>query len=143
MSLPLSIKGKLELRGKPPHPPVRMEPRFIRRGRIPRVTKLLALAHRFQQLLRDGTVKDYAELARLGRVTRARITQIMNLLNLAPEIQEEILFLPPVLNGRDPITERQVRQIVAISNWQKQRRRNPISSSNSPDSLVDLSGLRL
>ena len=37
-----------------------------------------------------------AELARLGRVSRARITQIMDLLMLAPEIQEEVLHLPLV-----------------------------------------------
>jgi hypothetical protein len=44
--------------------------------------------------LRDETIRDYAELARLGRVTRARMTQIMKLLDLAPDIQEQILFLP-------------------------------------------------
>jgi hypothetical protein len=65
-------------------------------GRIPRISRLMALAIRFEQMLRDGVVADQAELARLGHVTRARMTQIMNLLSLAPEIQEEILFLPPV-----------------------------------------------
>jgi hypothetical protein len=43
-------------------------------------------------LIQQGVVKDYADLARLGQVSRARITQIMNLLNLAPDIQEPILF---------------------------------------------------
>jgi len=81
----------------------------------------MALAIRFDQLIRDGVVADYAELARLGHVTRARMTQIMNLLNLAPEIQEAILFLPPVECGKDPITERDVRPIVAVANWKKQR----------------------
>ena len=50
-------------------------------------------------------------MARLRQVTRARITQIMNLLNLSPEIQEEILFLPPILDGRDRLTEWQLRKI--------------------------------
>jgi len=54
-------------------------------GRVPRVARLMALALRFEGLLRDGVVKDYAELARLGHVTRARVTQVMNLLHLAPE----------------------------------------------------------
>jgi len=54
----------------------------------------LALAHRFESLIRDGEARDYADLARLGHVTPARITQFMNLLSLAPEIQEAILFLP-------------------------------------------------
>ena len=91
------------------------------KGRIPRVTKLLALAHRFEQLLRDGVVKDYAELARLGHVTRARVTQIMNLATLAPDIQEEILFLAPVTSGHDPIKEWQVRPIAAEPLWSRQR----------------------
>jgi hypothetical protein len=55
---------------------------------------LLALAVRFEGLLREGTVWDYAELARLGGVSRARMTQIMSLRNLAPVIQERILGLP-------------------------------------------------
>jgi hypothetical protein len=91
-------------------------------GRVPRVARLMALAIRFDQLLRDGVVSDQAELARLGHVTRARITQILNLLNLAPDIQEAILFLPPVERGRDPMTERQLRPIAAEPDWRKQRR---------------------
>src|SRR5262245_15082590 len=59
--------------------------------RVPRISRLMALAIRFDELLRKGEVKDYAELARLGHVTRARVTQIMNLLNLAPDLQEQIL----------------------------------------------------
>src|SRR5690349_9864793 len=65
-------------------------------GRIPRISRLMALAIKFDQMIRDGVVADYAELARLGHVTRARMTQIMNLLNLAPDIQVALLFLPPV-----------------------------------------------
>jgi len=57
------------------------------RGRVSRVARLLALAHRFEKLIRDGEMRDYADLARLGHVTLARLTQIMNLLNLAPDIQ--------------------------------------------------------
>ena len=91
-------------------------------GRIPRVAKLMALAIRFEGLIRDGVVADYAELARLGHVTRARITQIMNLLHLAPDIQEAILFLSPVERGRDPVTERELREVVAEGDWKKQRR---------------------
>jgi hypothetical protein len=63
---------------------------------IPRIARLMALAIRFDGLLREETIRDYAELARLGRVTRARMTQIMKLLDLASDIQEQILFLPPV-----------------------------------------------
>lgn len=91
-------------------------------GRVPRISRLMALAIRFDQLLRDGAVSDYAELARLSHVTRARITQIMNLLNLAPDIQEAILHLPLVESGRDPIREHAIRPIAALLDWRKQRR---------------------
>src|SRR5438045_91245 len=70
-------------------------------GHVPRIARLMALAIRFEDLVRRGEVQDYADLARLGHVTRARITQIMNLLMLAPDLQEQILFLPLVESGRD------------------------------------------
>ncbi len=81
----------------------------------------MALAIRFEQLVRDGTVADYAELARLGHVTLARMTQIMNLLNLAPDIQERLLFLPEVTEGDDTVTERQVGPVVRVASWKRQR----------------------
>lgn len=61
-----------------------------------------------RKTLRNGSTgsvtlaRDHADLPRLGHVTRARVTQIMNLLNLAPDIQGAILFLLPVKFGRDP-----------------------------------------
>ena len=116
MTQPIRIKASLRKGGKP------VKAAVPAKGRIPRVTKLLALAHRFEQLLRDGVVKDYAELARLGHVTRARVTQIMNLLNLAPKIQEEILSLPPVQMGKDLVTERQLRAVVDDIDWRRQER---------------------
>lgn len=92
------------------------------KGNIPRVAKLLALAIRFDGLVRRGEVQDYADLARLGYVTRARITQIMNLLNLAPDIQEDILFLPNTTKGRDLILERDLRPVAAVPHWNRQRK---------------------
>lgn len=91
-------------------------------GRVPRVSRLMALAIRLDQLIRDGDVTDQAELARIGHVSRARLTQLMNLLCLAPDIQEEILFLPETVRGRDVITEKQLRSIVSLLSWTKQRR---------------------
>jgi hypothetical protein len=91
-------------------------------GRIPRVSKLMALAIRFDGLLRDGIVADQSELARLARVTQPRMTQIMNLLHLAPDIQEKILHLPWVVGRRDPLTERHLRPIVAVVSWAEQRK---------------------
>ena len=102
--------------GQPP------EPEPVVTGSIPRVSRLMALAIRFEKLVRTGEVRDYAELARLGHVTRARMTQVMNFLNLAPDIQEELLFLPRTERGRDPIREHHIRPIAAIPDWRKQRR---------------------
>jgi len=90
-------------------------------GRTPRASKLMALAIRFDQLLREGKVANQSELARLAHVTQPRMTQIMNLLHLAPDLQEAILHLPPVAEGRDPITERDLRPIVRLWDWAKQR----------------------
>jgi len=82
-------------------------------GRIPRISRLMALAIRFDRLIYEGKVTDLSELARLAHVTQPRITQIMNLNHLAPDIQEELLFLPRVTNGRDLVHERMMRPIAA------------------------------
>jgi hypothetical protein len=91
-------------------------------GRVPRVGRMLALAHRLDRLLRAGVVRDYAELARLGRVTRARISQVMALLYLAPDLQERVLFLPRTERGRDPIILHDLLPIAAAADWRRQRR---------------------
>jgi hypothetical protein len=91
-------------------------------GRVPRVTRLLALAHRLERLLRTGVVRDYAELARLGHVTRARVSQVMSLLCLAPDIQEQVLFLPRVERGGDPVILHDLLPIAATADWRRQRR---------------------
>ncbi len=126
MSTPLTFECKVhfhrqgrgsrkELRpGEEPRPAV--EP-----GRVPRIARLMALAIRFEQLLRDGVVASYTELAALGHVTRPRVSQIMNLLQLAPDIQEDILFLPRTVRGRDLLQLRQLQPIAAVLDWQKQR----------------------
>ena len=111
-------------------------------GRVPRVARFMALAIRFDQLIRAGEVADYAELARLAHVTRARITQIMNLLMLAPDIQEAILFLPRVERGRDPIHLRQIQPIALLPDWRKQRKlwshRSSLPSDDSRNVEADL-----
>ncbi|QDV25962.1 hypothetical protein [Aureliella helgolandensis] len=90
-------------------------------GRLPRITKLMALAIRLDHLIKTGQVTDQAELARVGHVSRARLTQIMNLLYLAPDIQEELLHLPVTVNGQDAIIERDLRAIAGMVSWKEQR----------------------
>jgi len=91
--------------------------------RIARVARLMALALHFEQMLRFGEVATYAELARRGRVSCARISQILNLLQLAPDIQEQLLFLMRRPHGRDPIHLARLQPIAAKLEWRKQRPR--------------------
>ena len=85
---------------------------------IPRIARLMALAIRLEGLIREQTIPDYAAVARRGHITRARMTQIMKLLNLAPDLQEQILFLPPLPR----LNERNLRPIVRQIDWHEQRR---------------------
>jgi len=112
----MANKGKRQI--KPGPQPVRDLPT----ARVPRVARLMALAIKLDRMIADGHVRDQAEIAAIGHVTRARVTQIMNLLYLAPDIQEAVLHLPPVASGKDPVTERDLRSIAAEPDWRKQRR---------------------
>lgn len=82
----------------------------------------MALAIRFDRLIRERVVDDRSELARLSHVTQPRMLQIMNLLYLAPDIQEEILHLSHVTEGKDPIQEMMLRPIAAEMDWKTQRK---------------------
>ena len=84
---------------------------------LPRIARLMALAIRLEGLVREETVQNYAELAQLGRVTRARMTQITKLLQLAPDLQEQLLFLPKIRG----LNERNLRGIVHELDWSVQR----------------------
>lgn len=90
--------------------------------RIPRVAKLMALAIKFQDMVDRGEVRDYADLARLGHVTRSRMSQIMNLLLLAPDIQEKILNLNEASPVAAFVAERRIRSLAKIAMWTDQRR---------------------
>lgn len=96
--------------------------------RIPRIARLMALAIRFQDMVDGGEVRDYAEIARLGYVTRARLTQIMNLLLLAPDIQETILALEG--GSQEEFSEHLFRKVAGYPNWSDQRSsREPLPAS--------------
>jgi len=95
---------------EPPRPDTAETP-----ARLPRVARLMALAIKYQGMVSRGELWDYADIARLGYITRARATQVMNLLHLAPDIQEDLLFL-------DGTTERDLRRIACLVYWKQQRR---------------------
>jgi hypothetical protein len=96
-----------------------IEPASEPQGRPPRIARLLALAHKLDTLVRTGTITGYAELARLGHISPARLTQILVLLHLAPSIQECVLFLS-VTDARF-ISELGLRKIAREPYWDRQR----------------------
>ena len=91
--------------------------------RIPRIAQLLAMARHIDDLVRSGMVCSYAAAARLGHVSRARMSQILALLNLAPDLQEQVLFLQHPRRGRPPLALRHVLRVAAVLDWSEQRRR--------------------
>ena len=91
-------------------------------ARVPLIVKLMALAIHYEELLRSGAVGSLTELARLGHVSKTRMSHVMNLLHLAPEIQERLLFLPPVESGPDPVLLRDVQKIARTCDWARQRK---------------------
>ncbi|MCC6392606.1 MAG: hypothetical protein IT167_18545 [Bryobacterales bacterium] len=98
-----------------------MAPALVERDRLPRITHTMAQAILFEDLLTRGEATDHADLARLGAISRERVSQVMRMLWLAPAIQEEILRLPPVRRGEFSIT---VPEVAAISDevlWDEQR----------------------
>jgi hypothetical protein len=106
--------------GPPPTVPDRPK------GRLPRITRYMALAIYYEDLIRQGHVHDYAEIATLGHVTRARVTQIMNLRLLAPDIQERLLIAERIPAGRDAVCLREVQTVAIEPNWETQRKLFPV-----------------
>ena len=90
-------------------------------GRVPRISRLMALAIKFERLICEGEIRNYRALAEAGQISRARLTQIMRLTELAPSIQEELLFLPKTLAGPDRVTEKALRKVARSIDWDQQK----------------------
>jgi site-specific DNA recombinase len=101
-------------------------------GHIPRVSRLMALAIKFERLVREGAVRNYSELAAAGQISRARMSQIMRLSELAPQIQEELLFLPKTMTGPDRFTEKSLRQVARSVDWEWQKKQFRALAQNGP-----------
>lgn len=99
---------------EPPAPP----PPQVRRPA--RVAQVLARAHHLQAAIDRGAYADRADAARQLGFTRARITQILDLLQLAPDLQEHVLELEAV-DGVEPLSERALREVVRHEGWAEQR----------------------
>jgi hypothetical protein len=106
IEVPLRRKGRRQTNDASAPPPVR----------IPRIARLMALAIKFQDMVDRGEVRDYADLARLGYVSRARMTQIMNMLLLAPDLQEALLD-----SNANLVPEHRIRAVVQEVAWSAQR----------------------
>ena len=102
-------------------------------GRLPRITEVLALAIQFDDMIRRGVAKDHTGLARLGCISKERISQIMRLVWLAPDIQQEILTLARTPRGRFHVGEVALREIASIVLWADQRVAWVRLTSQNPD----------
>lgn len=85
-----------------------------------RVARLLAHAHDIEARVQSGEFRNYADVARHYGLSHARLTQVMNLLLLAPDIQAEVLALrfPP---GWEAVTERHLREVLRKQVWEEQK----------------------
>lgn len=99
------------------------EPPAPAHGQVPRIARVLALGHYFLATIRAGDVADYVDLASLTGFTRARITQVMDLTLLAPDIQEQILTWPRVTGERGAPSEKRVLGVAREVVWGRQRER--------------------
>jgi hypothetical protein len=119
-SAPLEIQFQLRPKPRPAEESSHTELRNA--GRLPRVTRTLALAIYFDEMIRKGDAADYAGIARQTCLCRERVSQIARLNYLAPDIQVELLYLPPVSAGQYPISETALRAIANLLSWSDQRR---------------------
>jgi len=115
----MKIEFTLPFRRGVAPPAFRPEPGCEPAGRPHRIARVLALAHKLDDLVRSGAVTDHGELARLGHVSPARICQYMTLLHLSPAIQEYLLFL--AASQASPISEASLRRIAREPRWDRQR----------------------
>lgn len=99
-----------------PEAPPRPEP--VRRPA--KVARMLALAHHIRWAIERGDVPDAATVARRLGLTRARVSQLLDLCLLAPDVQEAILALEAV-DGAEPMAERALREVVREVGWEGQR----------------------
>jgi len=89
-------------------------------GRVPIVSRMMALAHFYEHILRRGAIESVSDIARLEGVTQQRISQIMSLLLLAPAIQETLLTLPLQQHGKKSQPTERLIQIAKEMDFDKQ-----------------------
>jgi hypothetical protein len=117
LNVSIASRGRIAIR---PIDPNAEPPRPKPSSKLPRISRLMALAIHFNEMIRTGEALDMIELARRGHVTQPRMSQIMALNQLAPDIQEALLNLPAT-KGKPEIHEKRLRPIAAMLRWEDQR----------------------
>lgn len=84
---------------------------------VPKITRMLVLGYHFERLVREEKVKNYAGIARLTGLSRARVTQVVDLTLLSPGVQEGILCRPLDVPGELPADERTSRSPSRVKLW--------------------------
>jgi hypothetical protein len=108
--------GRVEFSRNPaPPPPV------VPLSRPAEVARMLALAHHLADALESGTFASRIDVARRLGVVDSRITQILSLCHLAPDIQEDVVFFE-VTGGAELFTETELRKVSRLLDWDEQRR---------------------
>jgi len=102
-------------------PPRRGKLKPPKEPKTPRVVEFLRKAIEWKALLESGQIATQADIACQEGITRARVTQVMGMLRLAPEIRENILSIPNTI-PRLPVTERVLRPIATITDYHDQIR---------------------
>ena len=93
--------------------PQRLRERSLKPPKPNRAAGLLKKAHAWQARIESGEVENKAAVARQEGISRARVTQVLSLLKLAPEIREHILAMP-LANGHRPLSERSLRPLIGL-----------------------------
>lgn len=96
------------------------KPKHAKPSRLPRITKLMALAIKYEQLLDSGQVSGQDALARLAGIDRSLMSRILRLRLLSPQIQEQLLNLPETTKGREELGLTKLIPLTRIHSWSKQ-----------------------
>jgi len=117
-------------------PEPRGRPGPAKEPKTPRVVELLRKALEWQALLESGEVRNQTEIAQREGITRARVTQVMGLPRLAPEIREHILAMPNTCH-RQTITERALRPIAHLDSTEQRGAFQALIRTSHPQSIGD------
>lgn len=115
LSITKTQRGRKRIEPRPVEEPVKPM------TSVPRISRLMALAIKYQRMLDRGEVAGITELARLCHVTQPRMSQILNLNLLSPSIQEHLLFIPPTESGKPTMHEKKLRDVCAETDWHVQQ----------------------